>query len=147
MKRREFISLLGGAAVWPVAVRAQQPMPVVGFLSGRSRDDSTLVVEAFRQGVKESGFANDKNVAFEYRFADGDFGRLPTLADELVRHPVDVLATAGGTASALGAKGATTVTPIVFVVGDDPVRAGLVGTRLSGSRPTARRRGDYLVSV
>jgi putative ABC transport system substrate-binding protein len=127
MIRREFISLLGGAAAaWPLAVRAQQPAtPVIGFLRVTSPGDSTHLVAAFQRGLRETGFVEGQNVAMEYRWAEGQDDRLPALAADLVRRQVAVIVGAGSTA-ALAAKSASSRTPIIFVVGNDPVRTGLV---------------------
>jgi putative ABC transport system substrate-binding protein len=127
MRRREFIGLLGGVTTWPLAARAQQPaMPVVGFLSSRSPAESAYVLAAFREGLREAGFVEGQNLVIAFRWAEGDYGRLPALASELVDLPVTLLLTAGGPPSALAAKAATSTIPIVFSGASDPVRNGLV---------------------
>lgn len=137
MKRRDVIAGLGATAVWPLAARGQT-RPVVGFLGSVSFKTFTAHVDGFLLGFKESGFVDGRNVAIEYRWAEGQFDRLPALAAELVRRPVDLLVTVGGNVAALAAKRATSTIPIVFLTGDDPVVSGLVS---SLSRPGGTMTG------
>ena len=139
MRRREFIALLGATAAWPLAARAEDSsVPVIGFLSSRSPEESAHLVTAFRQGLAEGGFIEGQNVVIEYRWARGQYDVLPAMATDLVSRRVNVLTTAGGEPSALAAKRATSTIPIVFGLGSDPVSIGLVE---SYSRPGGNATG------
>jgi len=138
MRRREFITLIGTAVAWPRAARAQSMMPTIGILNSRAPGESSRLLDAFRQGLKETGFVEGQNVRIEYRFAHNQNGRLPELATDLVQRQVTVIVSMAGTPGALAAKSATKVIPIVFQAGVDPVAAGLVA---SLSRPEGNLTG------
>ncbi len=145
MKRRVFISLLGGAAVtWPLSARAQQAaMPLIGFMSARGPEDSAYLVQAFHRGLAEGGFVGGQNVAIEFRWAHGQYDRLPALAADLVSRRVNVITAVGGDPSPIAAKRATSSIPIVFGMGGDPVSAGLVE---SFNRPGGNVTGVTLLT-
>jgi ABC-type uncharacterized transport system substrate-binding protein len=145
MTRREFLGVIGGVATWPLAARAQQPpMPVVGLLAAPAAASYGYIVDAIRAGLKEAGYIEGQNVAIEYRWADGQYQRLPSMVAELVALRVAVIATVGGIPPALAAKAATSMIPIVFSVADDPVKLGLVS---SLAKPNGNATGISFLTV
>jgi putative ABC transport system substrate-binding protein len=144
VRRREFLLVLGGVTTASRALRAQQPMPVIGFLSATSPDPAAPFVTAFREGLSETGYVEGTSLAIEYRWAEGHFDRLSALAADLVGRKVDVIATTGGAVPALAARRATSTVPIVFLSGDDPVESGLV---TSLARPGGNLTGFSIISV
>src|SRR5437868_7252510 len=145
MRRRDFVAFIGSAAAWPLAASAQQPgTPVIGFLHSASPDTYVSQMKAFHQGLKETGYVEGQNVAIEYRWAENQMARLPTLAAELADRAVSVITAGGSPASALAAKSATTTIPIVFMNAADPVAIGLVA---SFNRPGGNVTGATLLSA
>ena len=143
MRRREFLGVCAAAA-WPLAVRAQQPMPVIGYLGAESPAAFASRVRAFREGLGEAGYVEGRNVAIEFRWAEGQHNRLPALAADLVGRPVTVIVAPGGAPAALAAKSATTSIPIIFEMGADPIAIGLVETL---KRPGANLTGVTSLNV
>ncbi len=145
LRRREFITLLGSAAAWPAAARAQQrSMPIIGFLNSLSREGWLAYLATFHQGLKEAGYVDGQNVTIEYRWADGHYDRLAMLAADLVRLHVDLIVATGGNPSAHAAKAATTTTPIVFITAGDPVKEGFVA---SLNRPGGNMTGVSIITT
>jgi putative ABC transport system substrate-binding protein len=144
MRRRDFLSVLGAVGAWPLTAHAQPATPVVGYLSARSPEDTAHLVDAFRRGLKETGHVEKQTLAVEYRWAFGDYDRLPVLAAELVGRRVAVLVATGGEPAALAAKAATTTIPIVFAIGRDPIELGLAA---SYNRPGGNATGINLLTA
>jgi putative ABC transport system substrate-binding protein len=145
VKRREFITLLGGAAAWSLRADAQQPaMPVIGFLNTQSAGPFSHMIDGFRHGLREAGFLEGQNIRIEYRWAEGRYDRLPLLASELVRRGIAVLVATGGEPAAIAAKEATQAIPIVFLIGGDPVQLGLTS---SMNRPSGNATGLSLLTT